>query len=64
MKLEEIRIKKHLTKAELHRKSDVSVTMIRMIEKGYSKASKVIKQKLADALEVDIKDLMGGNINE
>ena len=57
MKLEELRIKKHLSKAALHRKSDVSLTMITMIEKGYTKASKVIKQKLADALEVDVKEL-------
>ena len=57
MKLEELRIKKHWSKAELHRKSGVSLPIISMIEKGYKKYNKLTIQKLADALGVDVKEI-------
>ena len=57
-KIRELRLKKKMTLKDLGKKTELSVGFLSQIERGISSMTLVTLRKIADALEVDLKDLV------
>ena len=58
MTLKEMRIKKGMTQQQLATKAELSITMVSLIEQEKTSPSIRTLQKLANALDCDIKQLL------
>ena len=57
LRIKELRIQKGLTRKELAKKADISISWLKHIENGENLPSIRTLAKIAEALEVPIKDI-------
>ena len=63
-KIRELRLRKKMTLKELSEKTELSVGFLSQVERGISSLTLVSLRKIADALEVDLKDLVDVGIKK